>query len=71
MHDFSWTRAVATAAATLSTLACAAASAQAAPPSGLGGQLFSTGGEITVKVLPATAGLTSELGSTPPTAAPR
>jgi hypothetical protein len=61
MHDFSWTRAVATAAATLGTLACAAASAQAAPPSGLGGQLFSTGGEITVKVLPATAGLTSEL----------
>jgi hypothetical protein len=52
---------VATAAATLGTLACAAASAQAAPPSGLGGQLFSTGGEITVKVLPATAGLTSEL----------
>jgi hypothetical protein len=30
-------------------------------PAGLGAQLFSTGGEITVKVLPATAGLKSEL----------
>jgi hypothetical protein len=33
-----------------------------APPAGLGDQLFSTGGDITVEVrCPCTAGLTSEL----------
>ena len=31
------------------------------PPPALGGQLFSTGGEVTIEVLPASAGLTSTL----------
>lgn len=65
MRSSSSTRLAATAAAALITLVCAAgASAQAqapAPPAGLGDELFSTGGEITVEVRPATAGLTSEL----------
>ncbi len=37
------------------------AAAQSTPPSGLGDQLFSMGGEITVEVLRSTAGLRSEL----------
>ena len=71
MTGSSSTRLAATAAATFITLVCAAsASAQTpvpaptrapAPPAGLGDQLFSTGGEITVEVRPATAGLVSTL----------
>jgi hypothetical protein len=56
-------RRLAVAAATaLIMLACAPGAPAQAPPAGLGEQLFSTGGEITVEVLgPVTAGLTSEL----------
>jgi hypothetical protein len=63
MRGSSSTRLAATAAATFITLVCAAsASGQTpAPPAGLGDQLFSTGGEITVEVEPATAGLVSKL----------
>jgi Big-like domain-containing protein len=61
MRGSSSRRLAATAAATLTTLACAATASAQAPPAGLGDQLFSTGGEITVEVRPATAGLTSEL----------
>jgi hypothetical protein len=63
MRGSSSTRLAATAAATFITLVCAAsASAQTpVPPAGLGDQLFSTGGEITVEVEPATAGLVSKL----------
>jgi hypothetical protein len=39
----------------------AAAQSQPGGPAGLGDQLFSTGGDITIEVRPATAGLTSEL----------
>jgi hypothetical protein len=72
MSSSSSTRLAAIAAATFTTLVFAAgASAQTptvaalaalpAAPAGLGDQLFSTGGEITVEVRPATAGLVSEL----------
>ena len=62
MQRFTSKRLAAMAAAALSTLICAsAASAQAPVPEGLGAQLFSTGGDITVEVLRSTAGLTSEL----------
>jgi hypothetical protein len=65
MRSSSSTRLAATAAAALITLVCAAgASAQApvpAPPAGLGDELFSTGGDITIEVRPATAGLVSKL----------
>jgi hypothetical protein len=54
-------RVTAVAVAVLGTLACAAPAPALAPPAGLGDQLFSTGGDITVEVRPKTAGLTSEL----------
>jgi len=49
------------AATVLATLAGAQAAAAQSPPAGLGDQLFSTGGEIKVEVLRATAGLESKL----------
>ena len=49
------------AAASAALAAASGAAAQVAPPAGLGDQLFSTGGEIRIEVLPATAGLSSEL----------
>lgn len=53
---------LATLAATVLTILAGAQAAPAqSPPAGLGDQLFSTGGEIKVEVLPATAGLRSEL----------
>jgi hypothetical protein len=62
MRSSSSTRLAATAAAMLTTLVWAASAfAQAPAPAGLGDQLFSTGGEITVEVRPATAGLVSTL----------
>lgn len=61
MRSASSRRLATTAAVTLTTLACAASASAQAPPAGLGDQLFSTGGEITVEVRPATAGLLSEL----------
>lgn len=65
MWGHSLTRLVAAAAVVLGAmLGCAgSAAAQAsAPPAGLGDQLFATGGEINVEVVPnATAGYTSEL----------
>lgn len=60
MQGLSRGRCAAAVVAVLTTLVCSAeASAQA--PAGLGDQLFSTGGEITVLVLRPTAGLISEL----------
>jgi hypothetical protein len=57
-----YTRLAAGAAIAVSTLACATTAAAApAPLPGLGDRLYSTGGEITVEVRAATAGLTSEL----------
>jgi Bacterial Ig domain len=61
MLGFSSTRAALAAAVALSVLGFATSASAQAPPAGLGDQLFSTGGEITVEVLPATAGLSSEL----------
>jgi hypothetical protein len=61
MLGFSSTRAALAATVALSVLGCAASASAQAPPTGLGDQLFSTGGEIKVEVLPATAGLLSEL----------
>jgi hypothetical protein len=62
MRSSSSKRLAAAAAVTFSTLACAAsASAQSGTPAGLGDQLFSTGGDITVEVRAATAGLLSKL----------
>ena len=61
MLGFSSTRAAIAAAATLYVLGLASSASAQAPPDGLGDQLFSTGGEISVEVLPATAGLVSEL----------
>ncbi|MEA2138906.1 MAG: hypothetical protein QOG56_2056 [Solirubrobacteraceae bacterium] len=57
------TRLLAVAAATLGMLCMHGAAAQAVtPPAGLGDQLFATGGDITVEVLPGgIAGFTSEL----------
>src|SRR4051794_48883 len=62
MRGLWFTRLAAAAAVGTSTqlVCCAVASAQA-PPAGLGDRLYSTGGEITVEVRPATAGLTSQL----------
>jgi len=54
-------RGAAATAAVLTTLVCAASASAQAPPAGLGDQLFATGGDITVEVRPATAGLVSEL----------
>jgi hypothetical protein len=54
-------RGAVTAAAVLSTFVCAGSASAQAPPAGLGDQLFATGGDITVEVRPATAGLVSEL----------
>jgi len=48
-------------AVALCLLGCAASASAQEPPAGLGDQLFSTGGEISVEVRPATAGLLSEL----------
>jgi hypothetical protein len=50
-----------TALAALATAQGAAAQSAAAGPVGLGDQLFSTGGDITIEVRPATAALVSEL----------
>lgn len=50
-----------TALATLAIAQGAAAQGPPGGPEGLGDQLFSTGGDITIEVRPATAGLTSEL----------
>jgi hypothetical protein len=61
MMGLRFTHAAAAAAALLSTLVCAASASAQAPPAGLGDRLFSTGGDITVEVRPATAGLVSEL----------
>ena len=55
-------KAIATFAATvLATIAAAQAARAQSVPAGLGDQLFSTGGDITIEVLPSTAGLRSEL----------
>jgi hypothetical protein len=61
MQGFSSIRAALAAAVALIVLSFATPAAAQAPPTGLGDQLYSTGGEITVTVLPATAGLVSEL----------
>jgi Big-like domain-containing protein len=61
MLGFSSTRAALAAAVALCVLGFATSASAQAPPAGLGDQLFSTGGEITVEVLPSTAGLLSEL----------
>jgi hypothetical protein len=61
MRGLRFTRLAAVAAVGASTLACSAVASAQSPPAGLGDQLYSTGGEITVEVRPATAGLTSEL----------
>lgn len=61
MRGLRFTHVATAAAALLSTLVCAASASAQAPPAGLGDRLFSTGGDITVEVRPATAGLTSEL----------
>lgn len=61
MRSTSSKRLAAVAAATFSMLACTASASAQAPPAGLGDQLFSTGGDITVEVRPATAGLVSKL----------
>jgi hypothetical protein len=50
-----------TALATLAVAQGAAAQSTPAGPAGLGDQLFSTGGDITIEVRPATAALVSEL----------
>ncbi|MEA2224021.1 MAG: hypothetical protein QOH83_2397, partial [Solirubrobacteraceae bacterium] len=61
MRGLRFTHVATAAAALLSTLVCAASTSAQAPPAGLGDRLFSTGGDITVEVRPATAGLVSEL----------
>jgi len=61
MRGLRFTHVAAAAAALLSTLICAASASAQAPPAGLGDKLYSTGGDITVEVRPATAGLVSEL----------
>jgi hypothetical protein len=61
MLVFSSTRAALAAAVALCVLGFATSASAQAPPTGLGDQLFSTGGEIKVEVLKATAGLRSEL----------
>jgi hypothetical protein len=53
--------AVTVAAVALCTLVCAASAAAQAPVNGLGAQLYATGGEITLEVQRATAGLQSDL----------
>lgn len=61
MLGFASARAAIAAAVTLCVLGGATSAFAQAPPAGLGDQLYSTGGEITVEVRPATAGLVSEL----------
>jgi hypothetical protein len=61
MRGFRYARLAAVVAVGGSTLAFSAAAYAQAPPAGLGDRLYSTGGEITVEVRPATAGLTSQL----------
>jgi hypothetical protein len=61
MQGYSFTRAALAAAVALCALGFAAPASAQNPPAGLGDQLYSTGGEITIEVRPATAGLVSEL----------
>jgi hypothetical protein len=61
MRGLRFTRLAAVAAVGVGTFVCTAVASAQAPPAGLGDRLYSTGGEITIEVRPATAGLTSDL----------